>query len=104
CYLVVFFFCIVLTPSLCSSLFPYTTLFRSIFVGGVKKTIKSVEYILSTLGKEIIYCGCLGSGQVVKLANNIASCVNIATISELQIGRAHVCTTVTFRFRMPSSA
>src|SRR5699024_2525503 len=55
----------------------------TIFVGGVKKTIKSVEYILSTLGKEIIYCGCLGSGQVVKLANNIASCVNIATISEL---------------------
>src|SRR5699024_10143077 len=42
----------------------------TIFVGGVKKTIKSVEYILSTLGKEIIYCGCLGSGQVVKLANN----------------------------------
>jgi len=55
----------------------------TILAGGKEETISKVEYILSTLGEEIIRCGSLGSGQVVKLSNNLASCVNIATISEL---------------------
>lgn len=55
----------------------------TILAGGSQETISKVEYILSTLGEEIIHCGSLGSGQVVKLSNNLASCVNIATVSEL---------------------
>lgn len=55
----------------------------TILAGGDADNISKVEYILRELGSEVIICGSLGSGQVVKLANNLASCVNVATLSEL---------------------
>ncbi|MEH7384233.1 NAD(P)-dependent oxidoreductase, partial [Bacillus sp. JJ1521] len=55
----------------------------TILVGGDKEVIKRAEDVLNKLGSQIIHCGSLGSGQVVKLANNLASCVNMAALGEL---------------------
>lgn len=57
----------------------------TILAGGDKEIIARVEDILNMLGEKIIYCGPLGSGQVVKLSNNLASCVNMAALSELYV-------------------
>ncbi len=54
----------------------------TILMGGDRETCRQVEGILAILGSELLYCGPLGSGQVVKVTNNIVSCTNIATIVE----------------------
>lgn len=57
----------------------------TIFAGGKKEIVDRAESVLNLLGEKIIYCGSLGSGQVIKLSNNLASCVNMATVSELYL-------------------
>lgn len=47
-----------------------------IMVGGEQKLLERCRPILETMGK-IIYCGGLGTGQVVKLVNNMALMINL---------------------------
>jgi 2-hydroxymethylglutarate dehydrogenase len=54
----------------------------TILMGGDRETCRRVEWVLRLVGSELLYCGPLGSGQVIKIANNIVSCTNIATIVE----------------------
>ena len=42
------------------------------FVGGEKTVFERVRPLLETMGKTIFYMGPLGTGQVTKLANQIA--------------------------------
>ncbi|HEX7126403.1 MAG TPA: NAD(P)-dependent oxidoreductase [Thermodesulfobacteriota bacterium] len=54
----------------------------TILMGGDRETCRSVEPILKMMGSTVYYCGPLGSGQVIKLANNLVSCANIAVVAE----------------------
>jgi 3-hydroxyisobutyrate dehydrogenase-like beta-hydroxyacid dehydrogenase len=51
-------------------------------MGGNAETCRSIEWLLRYLGSEMHYCGPLGSGQVVKLVNNMVSCANAAILAE----------------------
>lgn len=57
----------------------------TILAGGDPEVVERAKSVLGLLGNQIIYCGSLGSGQVVKLSNNLASCVNMATLSEVYV-------------------
>lgn len=57
----------------------------TLLVGGDPEVVQSARWVLDKLGNSFIYCGSLGSGQVVKLANNLASCVNMAALAELYV-------------------
>lgn len=54
----------------------------TIMVGGNKDIIREVNPILSVLGKRIIHCGKLGSGQIVKVVNQLMSAVNLISMAE----------------------
>ncbi len=54
----------------------------SILLGGEDNLCQRVEPLLRHIGNTIYRCGPLGSGQAVKLANNLASCANIAVAVE----------------------
>jgi 4-hydroxybutyrate dehydrogenase / sulfolactaldehyde 3-reductase len=54
----------------------------TILMGGKAEICHSVEWLLKHFGKEMHYCGPLGSGQAVKLVNNMVSCVNAAVLAE----------------------
>lgn len=53
-----------------------------ILAGGEPHQIERAQWLLHLLGSEILHCGPLGSGQVVKLGNNIATCANLAAAFE----------------------
>src|SRR5699024_12367349 len=85
--------------------FPYTTLFRSY---GVCHTVTScntdtfrVQSVEETFRKTNI--GSLEQGNAVNLERSLRP-DHLLDGHLVQIGRAHVCTPVTFRSRMPSSA
>jgi 2-hydroxy-3-oxopropionate reductase len=52
-----------------------------ISVGGDKDVLEKYRAVLETMGR-ITYCGDIGMGQVVKLANNICACVNAFVLAE----------------------
>ncbi|MCP4603301.1 MAG: NAD(P)-dependent oxidoreductase [Proteobacteria bacterium] len=52
-----------------------------ISVGGDSQNLERFRLLLETMGR-ITYCGNLGMGQVVKLANNICATVNAAVLAE----------------------
>lgn len=54
----------------------------AILIGGDPDTSRSVKWLFEHLGSELHYCGPLGSGQVVKLLNNMVSCSNAAVLAE----------------------
>lgn len=54
----------------------------TILMGGAEADCREVEWVLKMLGSEVHYCGQLGSGQAIKLANNLASCVNMSVVAE----------------------
>ena len=54
----------------------------TIMMGGDRETLREVEFLFRLIGNEIYYCGPLGAGQVVKVANNLASCANLAVAAE----------------------
>lgn len=57
----------------------------TIMVGGDHKNIKTITPILEVLGSEIIYIGESGSGQIVKLCNNMIVAGTITLLSEVFI-------------------
>jgi 3-hydroxyisobutyrate dehydrogenase len=54
----------------------------SIMVGGDEATFESCRPIFEALGKKIVYCGPSGSGQVVKLCNQVVVGLNNLAVCE----------------------
>ena len=54
----------------------------SIMIGGDKKDFNEVKPILESIGKSIFYLGSIGSGQTVKLCNNIVQGVQLVALAE----------------------
>jgi 3-hydroxyisobutyrate dehydrogenase len=54
----------------------------TIFVGGQEKILEKVKPILSAMGKKISYMGPVGSGQAIKLVNNLITAESMIIISE----------------------
>jgi len=54
----------------------------SIMVGGDKALYETCRPILEAMGSEVSYCGELGTGEVVKLVNNMLLFANIAALAE----------------------
>jgi 3-hydroxyisobutyrate dehydrogenase len=54
----------------------------TIFVGGKKRIYEKVKPILETMGKDIFYMGDVGSGQAIKLVNNLLVGVSLTALSE----------------------
>lgn len=54
----------------------------TIMVGGKKETFENCLEILRTIGKEIIYVGGAGCGNVAKLVNNLLSLSSVAALCE----------------------
>ena len=53
-----------------------------LFVGGKKEVLEKCRNVLEVIGKEIIYVGDIGMGEVVKLANNLMAAVYMIGICE----------------------
>jgi len=53
-----------------------------IMVGGDEEVLEAARPVLSVLGSEIIHVGGPGSGQVVKLCNNMLSAINMLALDE----------------------
>lgn len=53
-----------------------------LMVGGEDASITRAQSVLDAMSSEIVRCGPLGSGQVVKLANNLVSVANVAVVAE----------------------
>lgn len=51
-------------------------------VGGAKSDFEAAEDLLQIMGKKIIHCGDTGSGQTVKIVNQLMSAVNLISMSE----------------------
>ena len=54
----------------------------AIMVGGKKAVFDRAEPILKAMGKNVVYCGELGAGEVVKLVNNWLAAVNMLGVVE----------------------
>ena len=54
----------------------------SIFVGGAAETFARVEPVLRALGTVVAHVGGPGTGQVVKLCNNLMAGVNMVAVAE----------------------
>jgi len=54
----------------------------TLFASGEREVCREVEPVLSMIGSRIYYCGPLGAGQAIKLANNLLSCGYGALIAE----------------------
>jgi len=54
----------------------------SIFVGGAPEAFERVEPLLQALGSVVAHVGGPGSGQVVKLCNNLMAGVNMVAVAE----------------------
>jgi len=53
-----------------------------LFAAGDRETCEALRWLLSMIGSKIDYCGPIGAGQAIKLANNLLSCGYGALISE----------------------
>jgi 3-hydroxyisobutyrate dehydrogenase-like beta-hydroxyacid dehydrogenase len=51
-------------------------------VGGKKEVFDKAQPIFNAVGKRIIYCGGYGSGQTVKVSNQLMSAVNMVGMAE----------------------
>ena len=54
----------------------------TILMAGDREVCRSVEWLFGIVGSKTYYCGPLGAGQAIKLANNLASCANMAIVAE----------------------
>lgn len=61
----------------------------SIMVGGAAEDFAAVRPFLATMGTDITHCGGIGTGQVVKILNNMVVFMTVHALAEaLAIGRA----------------
>ena len=56
-----------------------------IMVGGDGEVLEAVRPVLAVLGSEIVHVGGPGSGQVVKLCNNMLSAINMQALGEVLV-------------------
>ena len=54
----------------------------SIMVGGKQEIFERCRPVFAALGKKLVYCGPAGSGQIVKLCNQVAVAVTNLAVSE----------------------
>lgn len=54
----------------------------SFMVGGREAIFNKYKSLLGTMGASVVYCGEIGSGNTVKLVNQIIVALNIAAVSE----------------------
>ena len=54
----------------------------AIYVGGERPVFERCRQILSTMGTDIEYCGEIGSGETVKIINNLLIAVSMCSLSE----------------------
>lgn len=54
----------------------------SFMVGGKKETFDKYKDLLSAMGSSVVYCGEIGAGNTVKLANQVIVASNIAAVAE----------------------
>jgi len=54
----------------------------AIMAGGDREVFEKILPLLEVMGKSIIYCGPVGSGQLTKLCNQILVAVNLLAVSE----------------------
>ena len=54
----------------------------TIMVGGNQADFEESESYLQILGKNITYCGATGSGQAVKLCNQVLACLHMVALCE----------------------
>ncbi len=60
----------------------------SIMVGGTTEDFEAVRPFLATMGTDITHCGAVGTGQVVKILNNMVVFMTVHALAEaLAIGR-----------------
>ena len=60
----------------------------TVMLGGDEDTFEKVRPVLEIIGKKIVYVGGIGSGDAIKLVNNLLLGCNMATIAEaLALGR-----------------
>lgn len=57
----------------------------SIMVGGESSTLERARPVFEAMGQRITHCGPVGSGQTVKLCNQIAVCLNNLAMAEALI-------------------
>ena len=78
----------------------------SIMVGGTEEVFRRIEPLLRCCGTEVTHCGPVGSGQVVKLMNNMVVAQTVVALAEaLAVGRrAGVDGTVLFEALAKGSA
>jgi len=53
-----------------------------IMVGGAAEDFADVRPLLACMGSDVVLCGETGSGQIVKIANNMVLMMNVAVLSE----------------------
>lgn len=54
----------------------------TIMVGGNEKDLEDALPLFQAMGKNIVHCGGCGAGQVVKVANQLMSAINLISMSE----------------------
>jgi 3-hydroxyisobutyrate dehydrogenase len=57
----------------------------AIYVGGEPDVFEKCKDLLSTMGTDIEYCGGSGSGEIVKIINNLIIAVSMCSLSEALI-------------------
>lgn len=61
-----------------------------LMLGGTDGAVDRIEPVIDLLAAKVVRCGPLGSAQVIKLANNLVACANLAAIAEAyQFVKAH---------------
>jgi 3-hydroxyisobutyrate dehydrogenase len=51
-------------------------------VGGLEKDFPKTKNVLSGMGRNIVYCGAIGSGQAAKICNNMLLAISMIGTSE----------------------
>ena len=54
----------------------------AIMVGGDKQTYSKIKTVFDSFGDKVVYCGTVGSGNICKVAHNMASVVMVQAIAE----------------------
>lgn len=62
----------------------------TIMVGGDRADFERIEPVLLAIGKNVRYCGPVGSGQALKLCNQVLCAVNMVAVTEALLLAQHL--------------
>lgn len=57
----------------------------AIYVGGEQEIFEKCKELLSAMGTDIEYCGTIGSGEIVKMVNNLLIAVSVCSLAEAMV-------------------